>query len=69
MADRTVDENIIPCIDPHTGGLPVAGDKNKSIDIVKWLNTVTRHPMSGYIDLRNIDRMSASQGSRRMRDG
>lgn len=69
MADRTMDERIIPFMEPRTGGLPVADDKNDWIDFVKRLNIVARRPMSWHIDPRNMDRMSASQGSIRMRQG
>ena len=68
-AERTVYERFILLLEPRTGDLPVADDKNHWIDFVKHLNIGARQSLARSKDSQNIDRMPAPQGSIRTREG
>lgn len=61
-ADGTVDERIISVIEPRTGGLPAANNKNHGIDFATYLNFGARPPLTRSIDPRNSDPMPAEKG-------
>jgi hypothetical protein len=70
MADRTVYESAISPIEPRTGGLPVANDKNQLISMAKDFDMGARHPMAWATSRWHIDGVSTTiQGGMLTRKG
>ena len=68
-ADSTVDESIVPLVEPCSGGLPVADDKKHLVDLVRALNIGTRQPLSWPVGQRNRNRALTLQGGMRTGEG
>jgi hypothetical protein len=62
MADRTACESAISLMEPRTGGLPVAKDKNQLISLAKDFDIGARHCMGWPISRWHIDGVPTIQG-------
>jgi hypothetical protein len=67
-ANTTVYESIIALIEPRSGGLAVADDRNHWIDFVRDLDIGARQPVARTQDSQNIDRMPTLRGGMRARE-
>jgi hypothetical protein len=68
-AGGTVDESIIPFVEPCTGGLPIENDKKHLADLVRDLNIGTRQSLAWPIGQRNRNRALTLPGDMRTGEG